>query len=283
MPALEQTTKKYESGKAEWEKYGWDSEPKNGREYKMMLNGEPQPQPWLRMARKCRQCGSKERVIRTRSTHKGGPKQLMSTCLPCERKRNRDYYHKNAEYRAKKLEYDKMYKALRRFEARGTFDPIVSKLTDTHVKDILEKCLARICLSEIARQYKVNRSTISMIKNGNTHKKRKFRELRKAIRQSEAANPLTKGEKLTDAQVLEIWKLCSSGQYSYAEVAVEYGVSRSLVSFIMLREAHKELLDTHFPLETHNAPQEEGNRPERVGCLLPDGHPRMEECATAGA
>lgn len=145
----------------EWIKFGWTCKPRNGREYKMMLSGQPQPQPWIK---KCRKCGSKERAIRTR-TPKAGQKKLSTACVVCERARMRKYYDR---LKCKKSEYRKIWREVKRFEATGSLQKRDRKLTNTQVIEIRKLIDNGIPQSRIAEIFNVSRSNISMIKNNKT-------------------------------------------------------------------------------------------------------------------
>ena len=146
-----------------WEKFGWTQKPKNGREYKMMLRGDPQPQPWIK---KCRKCGSKERAIRTR-TPKKGQKKLSTSCIPCERRRNNKYYH---IVKHKKSEYRKIWREQKRYEATGSFEKRTHKLTPEQVIEIRMMIDSGIPHSSISKKFGVSRSNISMIKHNKIHR-----------------------------------------------------------------------------------------------------------------
>lgn len=70
----------------EWKQAGWSCEPRNGREWKALKSGEPQP-PRREVVKKCRSCGGTDRTIVFHSS----TGKLGTNCVPCRKRRDREY------------------------------------------------------------------------------------------------------------------------------------------------------------------------------------------------
>ena len=80
-----------------WERAGWSREPRNGREWRLLRAGLPQPKEVKRWRNKykCRRCAGtlyKVHIVQSQSKRK---------CVKCDYKTGRDYYRANKE-RSKK-------------------------------------------------------------------------------------------------------------------------------------------------------------------------------------